>query len=177
MARVLMVVAQKGFRDEELFETKAALERAHHACVIASRAAGSCVGSRGGETKASRAIDEVDPKDFDAVVFVGGPGAKVFFDDPAAIALARDTHAAKKLVAAICVAPTILANAAVLRGRKATAFSSEIDAIQEGGATYEGPGVVVDGDVVTASGPDQAAAFGKALVSKLVARPLLHSPQ
>ncbi len=167
MSRVLLVVAQKGFRDEELFDTKAELERAHHACTIASHAAGTCSGVRGRKTHASRALDDVAAADQDAVVFVGGPGAKVFFDDPAAIALARDMHAAKKVVAAICIAPEILANAGVLRGKRATAFETEVGAIQSGGARYQGPGVIVDGDVVTASGPEVATEFGKALVSVL----------
>lgn len=169
-AHVLIIVAQRNFRDEELFETKHELERAHHTCTIASQEAGTCVGSRGGETVASLATDTVDTSAFDAVVFVGGPGARVLFDDPSALAIARAMNAEGKVVAAICIAPTVLANAGLLRGRRATAFSTEIETIKAAGAKYAGAGVCVDGNVVTASGPDRAALFGRELAHVLDAR-------
>ena len=167
MAHVLMVVAQRNFRDEELFDTKLELERAHHACTIASQDAGTCTGSRGRKTVASLALESADADAYDAVVFVGGPGATVLFEDPTALAIARAMNTDGKVVAAICIAPTVLANAGVLRGRRATAFPSEIETITAAGATYAGAGVCVDGNVVTASGPDRAIAFGRELAKLL----------
>ena len=163
MASVLMIIAQRNFRDEELFDTKHELERAHHTCTIASQEAGGCVGSRGGRAVASLALDDVDAGAYDAVVFVGGPGATTLFDDASALAIARSMNAAGKVVGAICIAPTVLANAGVLRGRRATAFPSERDSITAAGAKYAGAGVCVDGNVVTASGPDRAKLFGREL--------------
>ncbi len=170
MARVLMVIAPRDFRDEELFDTRAGLERAGHTCVIASSAARTCSGTRGRRARATQAIDQVDTAEFDVVVFVGGPGAAVFFDDPAALEIARTMHRQHKVVAAICIAPTVLARAGVLRGKRATAFESEIGDLRAVGATYMGPGVVVDGSIVTASGPDRAVAFGKAIARLLQSR-------
>jgi protease I len=167
MGRALLVVAPRDFRDEELFDTKAELERAGHFCTIASNTIGKCTGMRGRTTRAEVSIDEVDVADYDAIVFVGGSGARVFFSDPNATTLARTAFDAGKVVGAICVAPTILATAGILHDRRATAFASDIAELRSGGARYNGPGVAVDGKVVTASGPDQAAAFGKALVQVL----------
>jgi len=65
------------------------------------------------------------------------------------------------MVAAICIAPVILANAGLLKKKNATVFKSEIAAIEAKGAVYSGSGVTVDGNLITASGPDQAKQFGK----------------
>jgi len=167
MGRALLVVAPRDFRDEELFDTKAELEHAGHTCVIASHTIGRCTGIRGRTTRAEIAIDEVDVGDYDAVVFVGGPGARVFFSDAAATTLARAAYDAGKVVGAICIAPVILALAGVLHERRATAFPSDIAELRYGGARYAGPGVTSDGKVITASGPEHAVAFGKALVRAL----------
>jgi protease I len=177
MGRVLLVIAKQGFRDEELFETQAALERAGHTCIIASAKQGACSGSRGGTAEAALALEEVDAREWDAVVFVGGPGAKALFDDADALRIARSLHQRRKTVAAICIAPMVLANAGLLDGRRATVFESEVDAIESAGARYEGPGVVTDGNVVTASGPDRAAEFGRTLANLLGrdATPRIHS--
>jgi protease I len=167
MGKAILVVAPRDFRDEELFDTKAELERAGHACVIASRSIGKCTGMRGGSVRAEIAIDDVDVADCDAIVFIGGSGARVFFRDAHATSLARGAFDAGKVVAAICVAPTILATAGILHEKRATAFHSDISELRYGGARYVGPGVTVDGRVITASGPDQSVAFGKAIARAL----------
>jgi protease I len=171
MARVLFIVAPEDFRDEELFDPKAELERVGHTCVIASRKAGMCSGVRGRKTVAKVALADADPSDYAAVVFVGGPGARTYFDDPVALGLARDAYEGDKVVGAICIAPAILAAAGLLADKRATAFQTEARALRAGGAHYEGPGVVVDGKLITASGPDEAVAFGRALVRALQRAP------
>ncbi len=163
------MVAPRDFRDEELFDTQAEIERAGYACTIASNTIGRCTGMRGGATTARAAIDGVDVEDYDAVVFIGGSGARVFFSDPSATSLARTAYDDGKILAAICIAPTILATAGILHDLRATAFSSEVAELRYGGARYAGPGVVVDGNVITASGPDEAVAFGKAIARALAA--------
>jgi len=71
------------------------------------------------------------------------------------------------VVGAICIAPGILARAGILKGRKATVFPSEIEALKRNGAFYTALPVVIDGRIVTASGPEAAEEFGKALVKTL----------
>lgn len=167
---ILVIVAPQDFRDEELTEPVNALERAGHRVTLASRAPGPCRGVNGLEVEATLALASATAQAFDGVVFVGGPGARVFFEDPQAHRLAREFEADHKLVAAICIAPAILARAGVLRGRRATVFKSEQAALREGGAELQPADVVADGLLVTASGPRHAAAFGQRLVQRL-ARP------
>jgi protease I len=58
----------------------------------------------------------------------------------------------------------------VLQGRRATVYPvpRAVLELKKAGATYVGDPVVVDGTIVTASGPEAAAAFGAALITHLV---------
>ena len=56
-------------------------------------------------------------------------------------------------------------------GKKATAFSSETGTIQKKGAIYAGPGVAVDGRIVTGDGPQSARRFGQEIVKMLAQDP------
>lgn len=165
--RVLFVVAQKDFRDEEYFETKEVLEHAGIETVTASTAIGSLTGVKGGSAEAVMSLNAVDAASFDAVVFVGGAGAEIFFNNPTAHALARSMADAGKVVAAICIAPTTLANAGLLSGKKATSFASAKDALVAGGAQFTGKSVEKDGRTITANGPAAAKDFGKTILKAL----------
>ena len=74
MSSILMFVAQKGFRDEELFVPKAALERAGHKVMVASLNRANAHGSKGGSIMPDISAHEANPSFFDMVVVVGGPG-------------------------------------------------------------------------------------------------------
>jgi protease I len=167
VGRVLMVVAPERFRDEELFDTRTVLEASGHAVVVASTRVGECPGSRGGHVLVEAEITDQGAADFDAVVFVGGGGSKLLWRDEDAIRLAREAAADSKILGAICLAPVILANAGVLRGRRATVAGTEARTIEAEGATYTGPGVTVDGNIVTANGPKSSTLFGQSIADLL----------
>ena len=161
MSTILMIIPPERFRDEELFITQAELENAGHTTVIASTRTGSCPGSRGGFAAAALTLDEVHLDDYAAVVFVGGGGSKLLFSNAKALDIARQMHEKGKVVAAICLAPVILANAGVLQGRRATVAGTEAAAIEALGAAYTGPGVTVDGNIITANAPKASQLFGQ----------------
>lgn len=174
MAKLVMVIAPERFRDEELFETQAELDAAGHTTILASTRSGVCTGSRGGSVRCDATIDQIDPDLFDGVVFVGGGGSSVLFTNEAALRLAKAMHREGKLVAAICLAPVILANAGVLAGRRATVAGTQAAVLEDAGATYTGPGVTVDGNVVTANGPKRSRLFGQEIngvIARQLARP------
>ncbi|MBN2067894.1 MAG: DJ-1/PfpI family protein [Candidatus Diapherotrites archaeon] len=165
--RVLLIIAPSNFRDEELFHTKAELEKAGAATAIASRQAGTINGMLGGKAEAELALDSVNGEEYDAVIFIGGSGASTYFNDSAAQQIAKDAAAQGKVQAAICIAPSILANAGILKGKKATAFSSEAENLRDKGAIYTGEAVTVDGKIITANGPQAAKQFGQKIAEAL----------
>jgi protease I len=165
--KVLMVIAPKNFRDEELFKTREVIEAAGHRVVLASTSTEQSTGMLGGKAKPDIVIDKVDASQYDAVVFVGGSGAAVLLKDPAALSLARSAHTAGKLVAAICMAPGILANADLLKGKKATSWKGGHDLLKAKGAKVTDKQVEQDGRIITGNGPAAAKAFGEAIVRYL----------
>lgn len=165
--RVLMVIAPENFRDEEFAEPKSVFEGIGMEVVVASRGVAEALGSLGAKVAVDKDISEVAAGDFDAVVFVGGAGAVVYFGAPEAHKLAREAFEQGKVLGAICIAPSILANAGVLEGKRATVFASEAGNLREKGAVYTGGPVTVDGKIVTANGPAAACEFGQAIVGVL----------
>lgn len=170
MSNVLLVAAPERFRDEELFVTQEELKRCGHATTIASTHRGRCPGSRGGSVVATAALADTKAGDYDAIVFVGGGGSRVLFANEDAQRLARDGQALGRVIGAICLAPVILANAGVLKGRRATVAGTQAKVIEAAGARYTGPGVVVDGNVVTANAPKASRLFGQRIAELLAAR-------
>lgn len=164
---VLFIIAQKGFRDEEYFQPKKILEDAGYTVVTASAQSGPAQGKLGGAAVADIAIRDAVAIDYMAIAYIGGPGSADYFNDKAALVLAKEAYSEGRVVAAICIAPVILANAGILKGKKATVFPSEKDALTGAGADYSDVPVAVDGNVITASGPHAAQDFGEKILAAL----------
>lgn len=167
MTKALMVIAPEVFRDEEYAEPKRVLEAHGVTVTTASTAPGECIGKLGMRATATISVADALREEWDVVVFVGGAGAKVFFDDPTAHALARRQADAGRLLAAICIAPSTLAHARLLEGVRATGFPSQESDLRAHGALWTGEPVTIDGLIVTANGPEAATGFGEALVGLL----------
>lgn len=168
MANILIIIAQHGFRDEEFDVPKRILEKKHHV-EVASETRETAVGKLGMTYKPDLTIEEALSKigSYDAVIFVGGPGAAHYFKNSTALSIASQAYNSGKLVAAICIAPSILANAGLLKNKKATSFPSESDNLEMKGAKYTNEDVTVDGRIVTANGPLVARQFGEMLLRML----------
>ncbi len=162
-----MVVAPTNFRDEEFLQPKEIFEKAGAEVIFASKDVSQAVGTFGAVVDVDRNLSQVVAGDYDAIIFVGGSGASVYFTDETALNLAKDAYEQDKVVGAICIAPSILANAGILQGKNATAFSSEQANLEGKGATFIGKPVTVDGKIVTGSGPEAANEFGQKIVEVL----------
>lgn len=170
MATILYVIAKNGFRDPEYFVPKNVLKTAGHAVVTASNGIKGELahGVEGGVAEIDVAIRDAHAGNYDAVVFAGGPGALENLDNEESYRLVNETIREGKVLAAICIAPVVLARAGVLAGKKAVVWSSAddasgIDAIRERGAEYVDEPVVRDGSIITARNPRAAQEFGEAL--------------
>lgn len=167
--RVVIIIAFKDFRDEEYFVPKRVFEEAGIVVKTASNKRGLALGADGGETIVDLLISEVNPSNYDAVVFVGGPGCLESLDNQESYRLSQQTVFYGKTLGAICISPLILAKAGVLKGKKATVFSSAFDKstirfLGDNGAIYIPEDVVVDGKIITASGPSFAQRFAEEII-------------
>lgn len=165
MAKALFIIAPADFKDEEYFVPKRVLEE--NGIESATCSSSSQAKSVGGKIVKPDILLSKGTTDYDAIIFVGGAGARAYFNDKKAQQLAKGFNSQGKIVAAICIAPSILANAGILEGKRATSFPSEQDNIKSKGAVYTDEDVTVDGNIVTANGPRAAEEFGKKIVEML----------
>ncbi|MBU1124578.1 MAG: DJ-1/PfpI family protein [Candidatus Omnitrophica bacterium] len=167
MKHAVMIIAEENFRDEELFQTKAALEEKGITVKIASTTLNPVRGMLGAQATPELLVKDITLTDFDAVIFVGGSGADQYWDDHLAHTIAQTAMRENRVVAAICIAPVTLARAGVLKDIRATVYPSEKEELVLHGATYSGAEVEVDGNCITASGPAAAQGFGEAIARAL----------
>jgi protease I len=166
MKSAVMIIAFEMFRDEEYAEPKVVLIKAGIAVTTASSKLGMATGKLGMKAKVDIALDQVHVQDYDAVLFIGGPGSFNYYDNPTCHKIAQETVKQDKVLGAICAAPGILARAGVLKGKSATMFD-DTGEIHKGGGTFIGQGVVIDGQLITATGPQTAKAWGEAIAKAL----------
>lgn len=166
--QVLLIIAPENFRDEEYAEPRAVFEAAGYTVVVASASLETATGMLGMEVQPDLLLADVQVGDYDAVVFIGGMGARAYWDDPQVHRIAQEAVAAGKVVGAICIAPVILARAGVLEGKQATVFKGNCGELEAGGAICDSDVPVQrDGLIVTANGPAAATAFGEAVLDAL----------
>ena len=168
--KVLFVIAPERFRDEEFLEPKRILERRGAVVTVASTRTGTAVGMLGAKVVVEHTVQPADAASFDALAIAGGAGAPDHLWDSAPLRLTvQALYAAGKPVGAICLSPPVLARAGILTGKRATTFPAgrAIVELKRAGATYVEDAVVLDGTIVTASGPAAASAFGETLAGLL----------
>ena len=169
--KALFVIAPVDFRDEEYFIPKQILEEGGIEVTTTSTSETS-TSKFGKQVNIDLLIEEVN-SNYDAIIFVGGSGAKDYFDNLTALELAKKFFEANKFVTAICIGPAILAKAGVLNDKKATVWTSpkskeSKEILTDNGAEYVNQDVVIDGKIITANGPEAAEAFGKKILEVLV---------
>ncbi|PIR53930.1 DJ-1 family protein [Candidatus Peregrinibacteria bacterium CG10_big_fil_rev_8_21_14_0_10_42_8] len=166
MKKALIIIANSGYQDHEYAGTRKGLEEAGFEIVLAAKDAGPCSGSLGGAEHATVSLRDVDVSDYDTIAFIGGPGAALLASDADALKIVNDAYRADMPLGAICIAPTILAKAQVLEGKRATVWNEDglqKDLLETYGAEYTGESVTIDGNIVTGNGPKAAEEFGIAL--------------
>lgn len=154
-----------GFEELETIAPIDLLRRAEVTVVVASLTGEKLVQGRCQITVAADvAFDEIDPMDFDLFLIPGGPGIAAVRADGRAAKLAQAYAAAGKPVAAICAAPTVLADAGLLEGKR---FTSHAGVVSELPRSLQSERVVADGEIITSRGAGTAVEFALALVHHL----------
>ncbi len=170
-ARVLML-ATDGFEESELFEPRQALLDAGAQVTLASIKTDPITGESGGEKGRSitpdTTLDQVELDQFDALVLPGGVGNpdKLRMNQKA-VEIVRNFVDSKRLVAAICHAPWLLAEADVVAGRRLTSWPSIRTDLANAGADVVDEEVVTDGNLITSRKPDDIPAFNRAVIAAL----------
>ncbi|MBI2251580.1 MAG: DJ-1/PfpI family protein [Armatimonadetes bacterium] len=166
MKKILIIIAPEKFRDEEYQKPREILE-SEFLVKVASNTKNFCKGRFGLEVKPDLILEEIKAKDYEAVIFVGGEGSRIYFNDFLAHKIALDFYNAHKIVAAICIAPMILAASGILKGKKSAVYASEIENLKSLGVYYSASSIEKVDNIITANGPEAAEEFGYLILKSL----------
>lgn len=164
---VLMVIAHNNFRDEEYLAVRDKLEKSGVKITVASTVKKEALGSQGLKLDPDLLIDEVEPGDYDAVVFIGGTGASQYWHDVKAHEIVMTANRSGKVIGASSHAPVTLAVTGILNGKKATSHVSVYEKLAVQGASYTGKKIERDGNIITSSGANAAKEFADALAQAI----------
>lgn len=169
--RVIVPFAE-GFEEIEAFTIVDVLRRAGIAVDMVGLVGSIVTGSHGIRVTMDKKLNEVRAEDYDGIVLPGGnPGYLNLSRSSELLELIKKMNGQGKLIAAICAAPSVLAKAGVLEGKRATIYPG-----MEKEIPYpRGERIVVDGNVVTSQGPGTAIEFALKLVDVLVGSDMAYS--
>jgi 4-methyl-5(b-hydroxyethyl)-thiazole monophosphate biosynthesis len=177
MSKVLVPLAE-GFEEIEAVAIVDLLRRAGIEVHTASLGPREVTGSHGITMVADLTLDAADEGAYDMIVLPGGmPGTKHLKEDSRVLGLLKRFAEDGRYTAAICAAPSVLAHAGLLAGRKATSFPGFLQPGSTPGLELSEDAVVVDGKVATSRGPGTAIAFGLALIELLEGAPARRAVQ
>ncbi|MGP3591067.1 type 1 glutamine amidotransferase domain-containing protein [Vagococcus sp. WN89Y] len=164
MGKKIAVLITDEFEDSEFTSPADAFRKAGHEVVTIDKQAGKTIHGKKGEAEVviDKAIDDVRPADFDALLLPGGHAPDTLRGDDRFVTFTRDFVNAGKPVFAICHGPQLLISADVIRGRKLTAVKPIVIDVKNAGAEFFDQEVVVDKDqLVTSRTPDDLPAFNR----------------
>jgi protease I len=169
------ILVTDGFEQAEFTEPRKALEQQGATTKVVSGKRGKVQGFNH-DTKADQfdvdlTFDELDSKDFDAVLLPGG----VMNSDqirmiPEAQRFVRDIDDDGKPIAVICHGGWLLVSAGVVDGRTMTSWPTLQDDIRNAGGDWIDQEVVVDGNLISSRKPSDIPAFNQKMIDKLFER-------
>lgn len=117
------------------------------------------------QTDVSKA--DADFASYDGIVLPGGmPGTTHLMEDDTVNRVIKEFATSGKLVAAICAAPSVLGNAGLLEGKKATCYPGVEGKLT--GADFVTDPVAKDGNIITSRGLGTAIEFAAEIVAYLL---------
>lgn len=164
MKKVVVMIAQ-GFEEIEAISVVNVLRRANIVCDMCSISKAYVKGAHDILIKTDCCIDDINAKEYDAIVLPGGlPGATNLKDERVKL-FVKELNEVDKIVAAICAAPETLEEFGVLKGKKCTSYPGFIKDRES--VTYIENVVVKDGNIITSRGPATSIEFALEIVKAL----------
>jgi protease I len=160
----LIFLPKKDFNEEEFTIIKKRLLKAEKQVFITSDDHSVCSGSKGMKVKSDTSFYNVNVNNFASFILIGGSGSRNYWKNESLYKIIKRFFEAKKIIAAICSSPVILAKAGILQNKKATCFSEDRMELINSGIDYQDKNVVVDGNVVTADNSRSALQFAEAVL-------------
>lgn len=163
----VLVPLAEGFEEIEAMTVVDVLRRAGVKVTTAGIPGTIVEGSRNVKVLADAKLESISEGDYDALVLVGGsPGYTNLSKSGKVMKLIGNYHRDRKLVAAICGAPTVLAEAGILTNVRATVYPGLEKYIPK----PRNEKVIAEGNVITSQGPGTSIDFALKIVEHLAGK-------
>jgi len=158
----------QGFEEMEAVTPGDLLRRAGIPTAYVGVTGAEVTGSHGMTLRADLTLEQMDLTQLEMIVLPGGrQGVENLLESRPALEAVRFAYENEKLVAAICAAPSILAQLHITDGKRATCYPEPRWTEQMNRATLVEEPVVRDGRVITGASAGCAVPFGLELVAAL----------
>jgi len=165
MNKVLIYLAP-GFEEIEAVTIIDLLRRAGIDVTIAGLEQEAVTGSHGITIACDTYYESVDADDFDCLILPGGqPGTNNLKNDQRVLETIRKFDRGKKIIGAICAAPTVLYTAGILKNIRVTSYPTEKNVFDP--SLYEESHVVSDGNIITSRGVGTAIEFALDIIGRI----------
>lgn len=167
MKPIVLIVAHDGYQPQEYAVSKKIIEEAGVPVLTVSDKTGIATAKDRSATHIDMVVGDIQVTQVAGIFMIGGPGALVHLDIQDVHRVYNEAMLHDIPYGGICISPRILAKAHVLVGKSATGWNGDgdlQDIFTSHNVTYVDEAVVVDGGVITASGPEATQAFGEAIV-------------
>lgn len=164
---MVCILLGTGFEEAEALVPADMLRRAKIDVCMAGVDGMEIIGAHDITVKADCSVSDVKVDELDLLFLPGGlGGVDAIKSSPVAMDLIRRAYEKGIKLAAICAAPTILAQLGYLSGKKAVCYPSMLNQLT-GADTTHGEHVVVDGNIITGEAAGSAFTFGFKLIEVL----------
>ena len=166
----ILIMSADNFEDTELLVPYYRFKEEGLEVDVASLKKGTIKGKRGYEVAVDKTLEEIDTREYEALILPGGKAPGILRQSKHALEIAKHFFQEDKPVSAICHGPQILISAGLLKGKKSTSYKSVAKELKDAGAVYEDKEVVIDGNLVTSRQPSDIPAFLRETMKKIKGR-------
>jgi 4-methyl-5(b-hydroxyethyl)-thiazole monophosphate biosynthesis len=165
--KTALVLFAEGSEELETVTIVNILRRGGVSVSLVGLTSGALRGSRGITLQPDTTLEAALNQEFDMIVLPGGqPGTNNLKADVRVLQLVKKMYAQEKYVTAICAAPSVLATAGLLDGKRATSFPTALNNFPN--VNLQAAAIVEDGKLITSRGPGTAMDFALTLLERLV---------
>lgn len=125
------------------------------------------IGKYGIPAESDYSYDEIDSKEYDALLVPGGWAPDKIRRFPKVLEIVKEMNSKNKVIGQICHAGWVLISADILRGKTVTSTPGIKDDMTNAGATWVDESVVVDGNLVSSRQPRDIPNYMKAFIEVL----------
>ncbi len=165
--RRILFFAAPYYEDLELWYPKIRLEEEGATTIVAGLGEPTYQGKRGYPLTVDTSVDQVEARDFDALVIPGGWAPDIMRRNQRLLAITREMHESSKPIAFICHAGWVPISAGIVRGRRGTSVGAIRDDLVNAGMLWEDSPVVIDGNLISSRTPADLGVFSKAIIAAL----------